>query len=239
MALIFIDGPIADLVYADDAKTNIKYGTSKALLDALIFPLSDQDTYTLEFLYGYRFFMGSIELLDGLMSWYNVDVQDGQKSHIDFLKANRRNIQKKVMNVLNTWIKNYWNDFLADRQLYQNLHFFLHCLSQVSYVDYQKLSQGIREQWLNWYTFVYVPPFTNNNLVVSVAETNCNILELESSVWATYLTAVDKTYFSQIKENCYIPLLHSACSYRGGAYNTRLLLILESFSWFRSVLIKA
>lgn len=181
--------------------------------------------------------MGSVELLDGLMSWYNVDVQNGQKFQVDFLKQNRRNIQKKVLNVLNLWIKNYWHDFLQDRQLYKNLHFFLHCLSQVSFVDYQKISQGIREQWLNWYTFVYVPPFTSMNIGTSSIEGNFNILDMDSTIWATYITAIDKTYFSQIRENCYVSLLHSSCSHLGGAYHTGLKLILEAFSWFRSVLL--
>jgi hypothetical protein len=237
---IFQDGPIADLIYKDkNVQKIIKYGTPKALVDALIFPLSGGDeNYVLEFLYGYRFFMGPNELLDGLIAWYNVDVQNGKKEQIDFLKGNRRNIQKKVMDILVTWIKNYWNDFLSDKGLYKNLLFFIHCLSQVSYVDYQKISQGIREQWLSWYTFVYVPPFSGINLGTSTSETNYHILEMDYMLWGNHLFAINKTYFAQIKENCFVPLLHSSCSLKGGAFNTGIKLILESFSWFRSVMLR-
>lgn len=181
--------------------------------------------------------MDSDELLDGLMAWYNVDIQDGQKFQMDFLKVNRRTIQKKVMDVLVLWIQNYWNDFLSDKGLYKNLMFFVHCLSQVSFVDYQKISQGIREQWLSWYTFVYVPPFSNIAPGISNSETNCHILEMDASFWANHLFAINKTYFCQIKENCFASLLCSSFNFKGGAFNTGLKLILESFSWFRSVIL--
>ena len=180
--------------------------------------------------------MSAHELMDSLVAWYNVDIQNGTKLQTDFLKVNRRIIQKKVMNVLILWIKNYWHDFLSDKELHKNLHFFVHCLSQVSYVDHQKISQSIREQWLYWYTYVYVPPFTNTAFGGSSGSTqNYNILEIDTSIWATYICAVDKTLFSQIKVNTYTSLLYEPCNYRGGAYHTGLTLILESFSWFRSV----
>jgi hypothetical protein len=231
---IFQDGPIADLIYKDK---KIKFGAPKALVDALIFPLTgDDENYVLEFLYGYRFFMGAIELLDGLIAWYNVDVQTRKKESIDFLKGNRRNIQKKVMDIIVLWIKNYWNDFLSDKGLYKNLLFFVQCLSQVSFVDYQKISQGIREQWLSWYTFVYVPPFSNMKLGPSMSETNYHILEMDPVSWGNHIFAINKIYFAQIKENCFASLLCSSYSLKGGAFNTGLKLILESFSWFQSVL---
>lgn len=143
------DAKIEDLEYIADPVTGrdvIKSGTPKALVDALLFPLNQDSTYAQEFLSGYRFFMSAQEVLDSLIGWYNVDLQEGQKSELDFLRKHRRPIQNKVVSLLLLWINHHWQDFLSSRVLSKDLSVFVHYLSQVSYGDHQKLTQGIREQ---------------------------------------------------------------------------------------------
>lgn len=138
---------VEDIVYDSVSKTGIKRGSSKALIDALIFPLDQNINYVQEFLFGHRFFMSSMDTLEALIAWYNVDIpQDAQKPQIDFLRKNRRAIQNNVISVLLIWIKNDWQDFLTDKNLTKELNIFVQYLSQVSYGDHQKMTQCIREQ---------------------------------------------------------------------------------------------
>ena len=145
------DTKVEDILYEPDLKDNgrqrIRQGSAKALIDALIFPLEQNINYVQEFLFGYRFFMSSMEILEALIAWYNVDCpQDAQKPQMDFWRKSRRAIQNNVVSVLLLWIKHHWQDFLSDKELTKELNVFIQYLSQVSYGDHQKMTQCIREQ---------------------------------------------------------------------------------------------
>lgn len=233
---IFEDGQIDDVTYAKNETTKrmeIKTGSSKALMDALIFPL-DQDSYfAQEFLCAYRFFLSGQDLLDTLVGWYNVDAQDADKRDLDFLRLHRRQIQVKVMSVLLSWVRDHFQDFLANRTLHGQLMLFVKYLSQASYGDHQKITTAVREQWLNWYSYLYIPPIAQ--IANSLSEIRCSIMDVDSEYFAYHLTAIDHLLYRQVKQNAYLSLLVESVPKAGAGYQTGLKMILEHVSWFRSV----
>ena len=104
-------------------------------------------TYAEVFLGAYRFFLPPITVLNWLIEWYNVDVDDDcLPSHETFLRKNRKYIRSRSIKVLLLWVKNYWNDFHMSPELVTELTAFVEHVSQISFGDGQKLTQAIREQ---------------------------------------------------------------------------------------------
>lgn len=142
------DEPIEGLEYSlsDDTEI-ISLGVPLDLLDALIFPLSQDALYAKTFLATYRFFMPGKRVLDTLIEWYNVDLYEDCLQHEEtFLKRNRKHIQSRAVKVLVLWIKNHWQDFADDPGMFKDLSEFVQDLAETNFGDNQKLNQAMREQ---------------------------------------------------------------------------------------------
>ena len=148
---IFKDAPLDNVFYElneDGAPSSfVLQGKPFDLVDALIFPLTQDKQYAETFLYSYRFFMPGVKVLDALVQWYFVDVsEDCEPDEEAFLRKNRRAIQSRVAKVLLLWIKNIWQDFQDDPSLFCGLLKFIDQISDLSFGDSQKLTQAVREQ---------------------------------------------------------------------------------------------
>jgi hypothetical protein len=149
--LIFhADEKIPGIEYTNEGEDEIefvKHGVPLDLLDTLIFPLSQDMMFAKTFLATYRFYIPAQRVLDTLIEWYNVDLyEDCSVSEELFLKRNRKQITSRAVKVLVIWIKNHWQDFADQPDLFEELMEFVYGLAQTNFGDNQKLSQAIREQ---------------------------------------------------------------------------------------------
>jgi hypothetical protein len=141
---IFQDKEIDRIQYHQQRVMN---GKPNDLIDALIFPLYQNQTYLETFMASFRFFMPPTVLLHSLMEWYNVELEDKDNlENVQFFGKNRRLIQAKALKALVYWIKNYWQDFHDDPELRRQLVAYADLVSEYSFMDGQKMIQNIREQ---------------------------------------------------------------------------------------------
>ncbi|KAJ3039587.1 hypothetical protein HDV00_012044 [Rhizophlyctis rosea] len=232
---IFKDGKIEGLEYVVDVESGmetITHGTADKLLDALIWPLGQDMTYAEVFLGAYRFFLTPMTVLNWLIEWYNVDVDDDcLPSHETFLRKNRRYIRARSIKVLLLWIKSYWNDFHTSPELVAELSSFVEHVSQISFGDGQKMTQAIREQKLSWYTTQYIPPFIPKRGTTDTFRPWA--LSWEPKDFAQQLCLIDHMLFKQIRPDSYLHLLQAPISRIGGGLSGPLKLTLEYVAWFR------
>ncbi|TPX65868.1 hypothetical protein SpCBS45565_g04905 [Spizellomyces sp. 'palustris'] len=265
---IFQEGRLATLQYSDSTNGPtlgiITSGKPEDLMDALIFPLDQDMSYAEVFLATYRFFMTGKPLLDNLIEWYNVDLdqdllsssapvastsQDTTDSvetptatanpafhhqHEQFLKKHRKHIQSRAIRVLLMWIKDHWHDFQEDGVLYLTLMAFLDHVSSVSFGDGQKMTQAIREQRLSWYTTQYIPFFPSKRGVMN-DNTKPWALVWSPEDFAREVTYVDHFLFRQIRPDAYLHVLARPVAKEGAGRNVALKVLLEYIGWFRLV----
>jgi hypothetical protein len=117
-------------------------GTRQSLLDRLFFPLEQDSTYSEIFLMNHRFFMSSLDLLDGIIGWYNVYVDN----NVNVPKKLLPSIRERAIVILRSWIKNNWFDFESNPQLYMNLKKFMQYLVGISFLDSQYLISTVQER---------------------------------------------------------------------------------------------
>ncbi|KNC96229.1 uncharacterized protein SPPG_08382 [Spizellomyces punctatus DAOM BR117] len=265
---IFHEGRLATVQYSHSANGPtlgiITSGKPDDLMDALIFPLDQDMSYAEVFLATYRFFMTGKPLLDNLIEWYNVDldqdlltssapvastsqettdsVEDPTATanpafhhhHEQFLKKHRKHIQSRAIRVLLMWIKNHWHDFQEDGMLYLTLMAFLDHVSSVSFGDGQKMTQAIREQRLSWYTTQYIPFFPSKRGVMN-DNTKPWALVWSPEDFAREVTYVDHFLFRQIRPDAYLHVLARPVAKEGAGRNVALKVLLEYIGWFRLV----
>ncbi|KAJ3299248.1 hypothetical protein HK104_009551 [Borealophlyctis nickersoniae] len=235
---IFKDGKIEALQYNTTNAAGVEIitaGTPDKLLDALIFPLGQDMSYAEVFLATYRFFLPAKTVLNWLIEWYNVDVDDDcLPSQETFLRKNRKHIQSRAIKVLLLWVKNHWHDFHTAPDLVAELSSFVEHVAQVSFGDGQKMTQAIREQRLSWYTTQYIPPFVTKRGVLN-DNTRPWALQWEPADFAHQLTLIDHMLFKQIRPDAYLHIMHQPAPRVGGGHNVALKVILEYIAWFRLV----
>ncbi|KAJ3130300.1 hypothetical protein HK098_004347 [Nowakowskiella sp. JEL0407] len=236
---IFKDGKLDTLNYSPEDSNVIISAPIQSLLDALIFPLGQNNFYTQIFLATFRFYLTPAQLLKNLVEWYNVDLdEDYTSSEETFLRKHRKYIQSRSAKVLLMWVKNHWQDFMDDTDLMEALKRFMNQISQVSFGDHQKLTQAVREQRLSWYTFQYIQPFptsTKSPFNFANTESKCAALVWEPVEFAQQLTYLTHFFFAQLRPDTYLRVLKSDVSRKGGAHNQALKLVLDYASFFRSV----
>jgi hypothetical protein len=146
---IFADQRLEGLEFSKDEKGTeyVSLGVPLDLLDSLIFPLSQDVLYAKTFLATYRFYIPAQRVLDTLIEWYNVDLyEDCELAEELFLKRNRKQIEGRAVKVLVLWIKNHWQDFAENKELFDELMTFVMNTEETNFGANQKLSQAIREQ---------------------------------------------------------------------------------------------
>ncbi|KAJ3087691.1 hypothetical protein HK102_010489 [Quaeritorhiza haematococci] len=217
---VFKDTKLDTVQYDATNAAGVEFITSGKpldLLDALIFPLNQDQSYAEVFLATYRFFMPSSKVLDGLIEWYNVDVdEDCTPTEEQFLKRNRKYIQARAAKILLMWIKNHWQDFHDDKPLLAEL-------------------MGFVEQRLSWYTTQYIPPFSNKRTSLIQELNKPWAMQWEPAEFAIQLTLLDHFHFRQVRPDSYLHVLQSPVPRVGGAQNVALKVILEYVYWFKLV----
>ncbi|KAJ3052795.1 hypothetical protein HK097_005662 [Rhizophlyctis rosea] len=235
---IFQDGKVEELEYDINVETGMEIvvaGTPDKLLDALIFPLGQDMTYADVFLSAYRFFLKPHEVFNWLVEWYNTDVDDDALPSQDhWLRKHRRYIQLRVTTVLLLWVKNYWNDFHRNPELFADLTAFVEFALPITFGASQKLMGCIREQRLTWYTTHYIPPFVTKRGNASDSHRSW-ALQWDAKEFAQQLSLIDHMLFKQIRPDCYLHLLQAPVPREGGATNGPLKTCLEYVAWFRLV----
>ncbi|KAI9202697.1 ras guanine nucleotide exchange factor domain-containing protein [Polychytrium aggregatum] len=243
---IFQDGKLDKIKYEEmDGLLYVSSGTAYALLDALIFPLSQDMGYSEVFLASYRFFMSPRTLLNSLVEWYNVDLdEDASSSQHQFLKKNRRQIQGRVAKILLHWIKKFWHDFTTSKILLRELTILVDQISQTSFGDGQKITQAIREQRLAWFTAQYIAPFPmkpsgpssgNMPLISDSQSARQYIANLEPEDLALNLTTIERFYFGQVTPSAYLHVLHRPVPQAGAGLDPSLRVLVDYITWFSSV----
>ncbi|KAJ3318574.1 hypothetical protein HDU76_000796 [Blyttiomyces sp. JEL0837] len=233
----FSDGRLDAVTYdsRDGVTEFISAGPSEALVDALIFPLNQDNSYAEVFLATYRFFLPASEVLTSLIEWYNVEVDEQATSSEEaYFKKNRRHFRARAIKVLLTWVKNHWLDFHADPNLLEELSNFVADVSEVSFGDSQKMTQAIREQRLAWYMTQYIPPFSNKRAPLSEAIKPWGLL-WEADAFAEQLTLIDCHLFRQVRPDTYLHILQAPVSKTTASQNVAFKVLMEYVSWFRLV----
>lgn len=125
----------------------VAHGRPSKLLDSLIFPLDQDFQFAHVFLASYRFFLTSRQVFDSMVEWFNVDLYDDcTEAEEEFLKQHEKQIRSRALRNLLIWIKNYWQDFVGDRDLCSELESFLNGLGPMYFAYKQRFQQAIREQ---------------------------------------------------------------------------------------------
>jgi hypothetical protein len=146
---IFEDKKIDRVTYETDSvgRDIITSGRPLDFIDSMIFPFNQDFSFSDVFLASFRYYITTTRVLDAFIEWYNVDIDEGASTEEElFLKKSRRSIQYRVIRILTMWIKGYWQDFVADAELYCELMKFVAHASTISFGDAEKLIQAIREQ---------------------------------------------------------------------------------------------
>jgi hypothetical protein len=186
-------------------------------------------TFTQVFLATYRSFLTPFDVLNSLSSTYLVGTgQDFSKEPEKVIL--QKQIRKKTLSVLLTWINNHWIDFHTYTLLFNQLTLFSDDILKISFGHYQKLVHAIREQRLIWYTYQYIPMFTVNR--IDQTET-CTEWDIES--FAHNLTMIDHLVFRKTKPDIYFQLLHTPATIESGISNVPLKILLDYCLWFRTV----
>ncbi|KAJ3021295.1 UNVERIFIED_CONTAM: hypothetical protein HDU68_009698 [Siphonaria sp. JEL0065] len=234
----FDEGRLTTVTYAtrETGSEFISSGDIESLVDALIFPLNQDNSYTEVFLASYRFFMPASELLTSLIEWYNVelDPSTATPSQEVYFKQRRRLFRGRAAKVLLTWIKNHWHDFHVDRELLDELNEFVGDLGEVCFGDGQRMTQAIREQRLSWYMTQYIPPFSAKRAPSLESAKPWGLL-WEPEAFAAQLTLIDHHYFRQIRPDMYLSLLQKRVPREKCAGDASLKVLMDYVSWFRLV----
>ncbi|KAJ3215112.1 hypothetical protein HDU67_000816 [Dinochytrium kinnereticum] len=220
----FRDGKLDSLTYEkkNNATEFIASGSPEALIDALIFPLNQDNSYAEVFMATYRFFIPATDVLTSLIEWYNVEVdEDATPQQEAYLKRNRKYFRSRSIRSLLIWIKNHWHDFHSDRELLDELMAFVAEVSEVSFGDSQKMTQAIREQRLSWYMTQYIPLFSNKRAAATESAKPWGLL-WEAEAFAEQLTLIDFDFFRQIRPDAYLHLMHLPAKRESGGQNVAL-----------------
>ncbi|KAJ3096201.1 hypothetical protein HDU97_006161 [Phlyctochytrium planicorne] len=230
----FKDGKLETLTYErkNNATEFIALGPPEALIDALIFPLNQDNSYAEVFMATYRFFLPPMDVLTSLIEWYNVEVDEQATPQQEaYLKRNRKYFRARSIRSLLIWIKNHWHDFHCDRMLLDELMAFVAEVSEVSFGDSQKMTQAIREQRLAWYMTQYIPLFSNKRAASTESSKPWGLL-WEAEAFAEQLTLIDFDLFRQIRPDAFLHLMHKPAGREVGG-NVALKVLLEYCGWFR------
>ncbi|KAJ3031348.1 UNVERIFIED_CONTAM: hypothetical protein HDU68_004765, partial [Siphonaria sp. JEL0065] len=234
----FDEGRLTTVTYAirETGSEFISSGDIESLVDALIFPLNQDNSYTEVFLASYRFFMPASELLTSLIEWYNVELDPSTATPAQevYFKQRRRLFRGRAAKVLLTWIKNHWHDFHVDRELLDELNEFVGDLGEVCFGDGQRMTQAIREQRLSWYMTQYIPPFSAKRAPSLESAKPWGLL-WEPEAFAAQLTLIDHHYFRQIRPDTYLSLLQKRVPREKCAGDASLKVLMDYVSWFRLV----
>ncbi|TPX73054.1 hypothetical protein CcCBS67573_g05681 [Chytriomyces confervae] len=235
----FDEGRLTTVTYAkrSNGTENISAGDSESLVDALIFPLNQDNSYTEVFLACYRFFLPASELLTSLIEWYNVELDSTtatpqQESY--FKQRGRKLFRGRAAKVLLTWIKNHWHDFHVDKDLLDELNEFVGDLGEMSFGDSQRMTQAIREQRLSWYMTQYIPPFSARRAPAAESAKPWGIL-WEPYQFAAQLTLIDHHFFRQIRPDTYLCLLQKSVDSKSVAGDDAVKVLMDYVGWFRLI----
>ncbi|KAI9348651.1 ras guanine nucleotide exchange factor domain-containing protein [Obelidium mucronatum] len=234
----FDEGRLDTVTYATRATGSefISSGDIESLVDALIFPLNQDNSYTEVFLASYRFFMPASELLTSLIEWYNVELDPATATpqQEQYFKLKKRQFRGRAAKVLLTWIKNHWHDFHVDKDLLDELSEFVGDLGEVCFGDGQRMTQAIREQRLSWYMTQYIPPFSAKRAPAAESAKPWGLL-WEPEAFAAQLTLIDHHYFRQIRPDTYLSLLQKRVPKGTLAGDAAVKVLMDYVSWFRLV----
>ncbi|KAJ3066352.1 hypothetical protein HDU98_010359 [Podochytrium sp. JEL0797] len=235
----FDEGRLDSVVYAarDTGSEFISQGDAESLVDALIFPLNQDNSYTEVFLASYRFFLPSSTLLTSLIEWYNVELDPATATPTQqtyFKHRGRRLLRQRAAKVLLTWIKNHWHDFHAEKELLDELCEFVRDLGEVSFGDGQRMTQAIREQRLSWYMTQYIPPFSAKRAPALESSKPWGLL-WDPPAFAAQLTLIDHHYFRQLRPDTYLSLLQHRSPRDTLAADECVKVLMDYVGWFRLV----
>ncbi|KAJ3210842.1 hypothetical protein HDU82_007273 [Entophlyctis luteolus] len=234
----FDDGRLATVTYATgpSGAEYINSGDLESLVDALIFPLNQDNSYTEVFLATYRYLMPANELLTSLIEWYNVELDPETATPVQesYFKQRKKQFRGRAAKVLLTWIKNHWHDFHMDKELLDELSEFVGDLAEVSFGDSQRMTQAIREQRLSWYMTQYIPPFSSKRAPITEAVKPWGLL-WEPDAFAAQLTLIDHHYFKQIRPDTYLCLLQRSVDKKKVAGDDAVKVLMDYVGYFRLV----
>ncbi|KAJ3417635.1 hypothetical protein HDV05_000092 [Chytridiales sp. JEL 0842] len=232
----FNDAKLEAVNYSEmNGREYVSSGPAEALIDALIFPLNQDNSYAEVFLATYRFFLPASDVLTSLIEWYNVEVDEEATPQQElYLKKNRKFFRQRAIKVILTWVKNHWHDFHSDPSLLEELTLFVSDVSEISFGDSQKLTQAIREQRLSWYMSQYIPPFSTKRAPHSESAKPWGLM-WEPEAFAEQLTLIDNHYFRQIRPDTYLHILQKPVARNEARNNAAFKVLMDYVRWFRLV----
>ncbi|TPX37549.1 hypothetical protein SmJEL517_g00610 [Synchytrium microbalum] len=224
------------ITYASDVLNDNKVaaGSKTQLIDALIFPLQQDNQYAEAFLSTYRFFSSAQTILTSLLGWYNVITPNHSLAANSTFKKARKAIQQRVIKVLIIWVRRHWHDFETFPQVARQLMKFVDHLNAVSFSDGQKLGVTIRDQRLNWYTMQYIPPYCNNYPDPKSFDVSKPwVISMEKDLFAQNLTLIEHFILQHVHPDTYMSVLKDGVPRRGAGWSSALKPLLAVVSWFR------
>ncbi|TPX45748.1 hypothetical protein SeLEV6574_g03697 [Synchytrium endobioticum] len=226
---------VPGITYATDVlnENRVAAGTKKQLLDALIFPLGQDNHYCEAFLATYRFFTSPLVILTSLLGWYNVTTRTPSLASNSTFKKVRKAIQQRVIKVLIIWIRKHWHDFETFPRVSREMMKFVEHLNAMSFGDGQKLSVIIRDQRLNWYTMQYIPPYSHRCPNSRVDQYKPWIMTMDKEVFAQNLTLIEHFILQHVHPDTYMSVLKDGVPRQGAGGSTALKPLLAVVSWFK------
>lgn len=190
-------------------------------------------SYAEVFLATYRYFLEPLDLIDSLISWFKVTAVGSQMPNAEAaLGRSKKFIETRCIRVLLLWIKNHWQDFHDAPVLHTELEIFIAYLFKESPGNYQKIIHATREQRLSWYTYQYIPMFSD---VRAVDASKIWGPDMNTDLFAHNLTMLDHLFFRKMRPDQYLQILAVPGTIFGGGFNVPLKTLLEYCGWTRMV----
>ncbi|ORX43597.1 ras GEF [Piromyces finnis] len=194
--------------------TSEKIVVINGTVEKLLLRLANESTYDEEyvdyFLQYHQFFISSIDLMHNLIARFNVQLESKEDAEESTYNKWRKQIQLKVIHVLNRWITIQYSCFIKNALIHRLLEYFLSAIWLAGYKnEADRIKRNITNTILSYskkirnlpFNLIPIKPLDSSDLTKEII---INLMpysvlyDFDSKTIAKYLCVVDQEFFSVV-----------------------------------------